>query len=133
MSEIDKAIKICKEEIKFYKNELKDSRFKEHLSPEEDYCKGRSEVYCKMQNSIKTFEFIIQNLEEKQKREWIPVSERLPERFVDVLCTNATDKWVSMGNYDTAVREWYDVRDDYCTIGVTHWMPLPEPYKEAKP
>lgn len=64
--------------------------------------------------------------------EWVPASERLPEHNTDVLCTEAKDKWVSMGHYDAVVREWYDVRDDDCTIRVTHWMPLPTPYERSE-
>ena len=69
IKEIQDAIKACKEEIKFYKNELKEPYMKEYLTPHEDYCKGQSETYCKMQSQIRTFEFIISALQEKQQRD----------------------------------------------------------------
>ena len=59
----------------------------------------------------------ISNLE--TVKEWIPVSERLPEVNVPVL--------VYDGKYVDG-REFYDL--SYVSkYGVTHWMPLPEPPK----
>ncbi len=66
---INKAIKACNEEIKFYKNELKQPYMKKYLPPEEDYIRGHSATYCRMQDGIKTFEFIKSVLEEKQQSE----------------------------------------------------------------
>lgn len=69
MSEIEKAIKACKEEVKFYKNELKQPYLKEHLSTYEAYVKGQNEAYSKCVDGIEIFEFIISVLKEKQQRE----------------------------------------------------------------
>ena len=70
--------------------------------------------------------------------QWIPCSERLPEKGGDYL-TTLTDK---DGNY-VDVTEWQNIiggrwiapldECDYCEIGnVIAWMPLPEPYAERR-
>lgn len=60
------------------------------------------------------------------EREWIPVTERLPEPGVDVLAAYR-DRHINMG---TAGDDWLEEDIEYCYI--THWMPLPEPPKEEK-
>lgn len=61
--------------------------------------------------------------------EWIPCSERLPENDDYVLCCVRTK-----AGRQNVVRGYYmDMR--WCcgmNSNVTHWMPLPEPPKEAK-
>lgn len=65
-------------------------------------------------------------------REWIPVSERLPENFGEYIVTvqNETGELYSdYADYDPYHKKWrtglfLGVRDK-----VTHWMPLPEPPK----
>ena len=65
----------------------------------------------------------------KQKPMWIPVSERLPEKNVEVL---ATTKW---GEITIAEKfcngDWF-IREGASNANVDDilaWMPLPEPYK----
>lgn len=67
-------------------------------------------------------------------REWIPVSERLPEEDQEVLCY--------MGNFIGTLMDVYTYKGDnkwedtygnwnYTDIeGITHWMQLPQPPKE---
>lgn len=58
---------------------------------------------------------------------WIPVTERLPERFVYVLVmTDFGEAAVARlkGN-----GRWYIGWDNDQYAGITHWMPLPEPPK----
>ena len=85
----------------------------------------------------------------ENKGEWIPVSERLPEDGVEVLCTvremcdfpddNEYDvplTFIAQGHYinheQKIFRGWYiKVRPD-CSMGtdkVIAWMPLPKQYK----
>lgn len=58
---------------------------------------------------------------------WIPVSERLPEIGVSVLCSSKEppgEDWVWIGQREEY--EWYFPGAN--EMGTpTHWMPLPEP------
>lgn len=76
------------------------------------------------------------------KPEWIPVSERMPEEGVDVLCSihfkrmdlapNAVEWFVDICHYRD--NEWYTYFDDDAIGEAWHdvvaWMPLPQCYKE---
>lgn len=55
---------------------------------------------------------------------WIPVEERLPEKWMHVLA------YTSDGYRETMVYDghWWWQRD--VVVNVTHWMPLPEPPEE---
>lgn len=63
--------------------------------------------------------------------DWISVKDRLPERFVSVL------GFMSDAGELPPVRECFVVREEFYFPGllefhpVTHWMPLPDPPKEA--
>lgn len=66
---------------------------------------------------------------------WIPVSERLPEPFTDVIvhprptdycCEAQVDR---RGEWSYGVYEHYNGHVNY-PVHVTHWMPLPQPPKE---
>lgn len=95
---------------------------------------------------------IIEALEQEPKRgKWIPVSERLPDKFIDCLITVKTD----LGELYTCVSRWSSVSDKQefnafclpkeCFINnskymvyqpvpegnVIAWMPLPEPYERS--
>ena len=64
-----------------------------------------------------------------QQTEWIPVSDRLPEKNVEVLATTSWDA--------VTIAEMYSANDWFIHEGTTNaetdeivaWMPLPEPYK----
>lgn len=62
---------------------------------------------------------------------WIPMTERLPEKFENVIVANKCGK-----HYDIDKAWWNGYCFDRCAKGpyqnVTHWMPLPEPPKEDK-
>lgn len=59
---------------------------------------------------------------------WIPVSERLPEKGSFALVTDFGE--VEEAYYDSD-GHWWQVWGDRLK-NVTAWMPLPEPYEEAK-
>jgi hypothetical protein len=68
----------------------------------------------------------------ESKREWIPVTERLPEDNTRVLGFSEPDKDIYC--YDVDGVKWWT--EDYWNTaegyGITHWMPLPEPPETEK-
>ena len=58
---------------------------------------------------------------------WIPCSERLPEKYTEVLAYSPF--WgkivVALWNGEYWLEQWTD--DDLQSSEITHWMPLPEP------
>lgn len=62
--------------------------------------------------------------------EWIPVSERLPEKNVWVLVTveQSGKCYQEIMQIDRYKETWTD-NTDYYGEAVKAWMPLPEPYK----
>ncbi len=67
----------------------------------------------------------------QERTRWIPVTERLPEVGRRVLATSG----VFVGEaFRAQSGEWariYGPWNDFLERSVTHWMPLPEPPKEA--
>lgn len=73
--------------------------------------------------------------------DWISVKERLPDDGVEVLaCYNniykVLDKKIDsfeiemLRYFSSGIGKWVD-RTNYEYVGITHWMPLPEPPKES--
>ena len=68
---------------------------------------------------------------DKNVGRWIPVAERLPEEDQVVLCVRRNGNyWVASWTYIDWM--WYDENEWHKEAEVTHWMPLPEPPKEAE-
>jgi len=92
--------------------EFEDNAYHESLKPE---------------ISIKSKVLAMKALQEKQEREWIPVTERLPDRGERVIATagygvfemylNIHNKWIRNGF------DWLK----FFKAPVTYWMPMPEP------
>ena len=80
--------------------------------------------------SLEDAEYTIERLPSAQQ--WIPCSERLPEKYVNVLCYQpilyGSNMWIGYLNREMV---WVDSDGwEKLTNPVTAWMPLPEPYKE---
>lgn len=79
---------------------------------------------------------LIKHLEAKQPK-WIGVNERLPEKRDNYLTVIHCPKgdWIEVNGYCHLEERWehdcgYHTED--VTDFVTHWMPMPEPPKEAE-
>ena len=64
--------------------------------------------------------------EEHAKHQWIPVSERLPEKYDRVFVYSKATRMGRSIDFINADGNWYT------TPKVTHWMPLPEPPKDGE-
>ena len=62
---------------------------------------------------------------------WIPCSERLPEEYKFVLCTEKGTRELYIGwvmDVEDVGNRWFD--SEGFSMDVVAWQPLPEPYKE---
>ena len=78
---------------------------------------------------------IVEKVAEEYKGCWIPCSERLPEKNGMYLCTQNNYDLVTNKNIirvSTELVEFYNGKWRRAkNLVVTHWQPLPEPYKEV--
>lgn len=98
------------------------SLFKE----EENECKKCAEEHRQLA------EWLIELKQLREQTKWIPVSEGMPNKYVDVIC--CTDaKEVFIATYLGKMNDGTDCFDDYDGMmwegDIIAWMPLPEPYK----
>ena len=70
----------------------------------------------------------------RSEPQWIPCSERLPDKKDDYLCSYNGCAVVDICEYDPDRNEWGFFYDGGWKVvsNVTAWMPLPEPYKEGQ-
>ena len=99
------------------------------------------EAYFSKNNISKIVELLLTDLEQDEKENgWIPVSERLPESTLPVLCRvesttiSCTETYI-IGSYCNGC--WFFQNDTVGTHSfplseykVLAWMHLPEPYEE---
>ena len=77
------------------------------------------------EDELEAFDKAIKALEQEPK--WIPVWERLPDKYAHTL-------WCASSGYvrsDYFNGEFWEDAEKYC-YEVIAWMPLPEPYKEVQ-
>jgi len=70
----------------------------------------------------------------KSKPKWISVNERMPEKYVNVLChLRSLDRQSEYYSIDHLMEDgqWWKAANSW-KHEVTHWMPLPEPPKEVE-
>lgn len=66
----------------------------------------------------------------KAEQRWIPVTKRLPGLREEVLATDGNYVWCANRVwYPSDVTLWEDLSSGWTIVGITAWMPLPEPWK----
>lgn len=94
----------------------------ETLSPGTD---ARDSIICDV------IESVIEKINNAEKvGEWIPVSERLPEKKGEYLFTTNSYSGVTIEIYIFDPENNWDVEFAKTGMDLMAWMPLPEPYKE---
>ena len=68
--------------------------------------------------------------ENQSAQQWIPCSERLPEKFGDYLVSVKRHGWNCEEHIENDIAFWDDLEGFHKAEEVLAWMPLPEPYKE---
>lgn len=85
-------------------------------------------------NILQDAKKIVQEVAEEYKGDWIPCSERFPEKNGMYLCTQNNYDLVTNKNIirvSTELVEFYNGKWRRAkNLVVTHWQPLPEPYTE---
>jgi hypothetical protein len=97
-------------------------------------CRGKlqREAADAIESTNKAYQMISEAYEaEVTKKNWIPVTERLPEKYTAVLAAGNGEVACGLfvGFAEPAHVASWDL-DNVAAEPVTHWMPLPEPPKE---
>lgn len=77
---------------------------------------------------------LIQMTSAQPEQQWIPCSERLPDKKDDYLCSYNGCAVADICEYDPDRNEWGFFYDGGWKVvsNVIAWMPLPEPYKAER-
>lgn len=97
-----------------------------------EWSDGYSYIEVETESAIKDFQHL------PSAQQWIPVTERLPEKYIGqwLCCTSDGDIMVlpydtpGDGTKECVFYQWDDDGYFYQTFDVIAWMPLPEPYNE---
>lgn len=100
------------------------------------YCPDDDGTCSKSGDDLRNLLDDIENLPSAQQ--WIPVTERFPEKYIGqwLCCTSDGDIMVlpydtpGDGTKECVFYQWDDDGYFYQTFDVVAWMPLPEPYNE---
>lgn len=103
---------------------------------------GTSDIYAAAHFEISELIMRLPAADVEPVRRWIPCSERLPETDGPYLVFNKATGWIGVFNFSRVKNfpyfgpqgnAWWRLDDDWYpqSDNVTHWMPLPEPPKEA--
>lgn len=65
-----------------------------------------------------------------EKPQWIPCSERLPQKYSPCI---VTDENGAVFEYDYNDLTVHDKKWTYCRREIVAWMPLPKPYEAGDP
>jgi len=66
------------------------------------------------------------------RREWISITDRLPEKFTDVLCLYPSKNYGSLIEVDYMESDRGYFANQFKYGAPTHWMPLPAPPTEKE-
>jgi hypothetical protein len=95
----------------------------------------RKDLYDAMESSINLFRTIKYAVEQQLNNEWVPVTERLPEKSdsyrVTKMCEDEENPIYETCNeiFWTKDNKWDSERDDLCEWKVIAWKFKEEPYK----
>ena len=106
----------------------------DNLKEAADLIEQQAAKIDELKNAVKVLGQANSVLREKVP-EWIPCSERLPDKYVDAsgdlinFMAYMPEYGVDIANYSSQAKTWFCLG---VPAKVTHWMPLPEPPEEVR-
>ena len=121
---LDEAIRHAEEVVD--KKEREKQKWERWLETDSDYRAVSEKVSCELcaEEHRQLVEWLKELKQLRDKTRWIPISERLPEKYTYTLwCASS-----GCVRSDYFNGEFWEDAKKYC-YEVIAWMPLPEPYK----